>query len=248
MVRRDELIEFLNQFLNISQFEDLSVNGLQVEGREQIQKIVLGVSVSQRLFQAAVQQHADMVIVHHGAFWTNAPKPNLLTGFYGKRMALLIKNDINLAAYHLPLDAHPEVGNNARILKLLQLEPLEPVEIGFLAQLPSPVKLGSFVEQVNKALQTTAQIFPFGPDQVHRLLVLSGASSPHYQLALDHGADTFLGGDMREQLVRELEEVGLNFIHAGHYNTEKFGVQALGEKLQQQFNVSCQFVDIPNPV
>jgi len=248
MAKRDEIIEYLNNLLHIHGFDDLSVNGLQVEGKREIGKIVLGVSVSERLFQAAVAENADMIIVHHGAFWKNASSPYILTGIHRNRMALLIKNDINLAAYHLPLDAHAEIGNNAQILKRLQIEPIKPVEIGFLGRLKVPVPFEMFTETVNKELVTISQLFPFGSPEVQRVLVMSGGSSRYYQLALDHNADTFLGGDMKENVVRELEESGLNFIHAGHYNTEKFGVQALGEKLNQQFNISCKFVDIPNPV
>ena len=248
MVRRDEIIEYINNFLNINAFDDLSVNGLQVEGKSKIEKIVLGVSVSERLFRAAAEQQADMVIVHHGAFWKNAPSPYILTGMHRKRMALLINNDINLAAYHLPLDAHLEIGNNTQIMKRLNIEPIKPVEVGLLGRLKEPVPIEMFTQFVNKKLQTNSQVFPFGAPDVQQILVISGGSSRYYQLALDNNVDTFLGGDMRENVVRELEEVKLNFIHAGHYNTEKFGVQALGEKLNQQFNLSCKFIDIPNPV
>lgn len=248
MAKRNEIIEYCNDFLNISEFDDLSMNGLQVQGREEIRTIVLGVSVSERLFQIAMSENADMIIVHHGAFWKNAPSPYVLTGIHGNRMALLIRNEINLAAYHLPLDAHPEIGNNAIIMKKLHIHPIQPVEVGFLGHLKSAMTMEKFVEFVNQELQTISLAFPFGSPDVRRILVISGGSSRYYQLALDNNADTFLGGDIKENVVRELEEVGLNFIHAGHYNTEKFGVQALGEKLHQQFHLTCKFVDIPNPV
>jgi len=130
----------------------------------------------------------------------------------------------------------------------LNIEPIKPVEVGFLGRLKAPVPIKKFAQTVNKKLQTNSQVFPFGSPGVQQILVISGGSSRYYQLALDNDADTFLGGDMRENVVRELEEAGLNFVHAGHYNTEKFGVQALGEKLTRQFNLSCKFVDIPNPV
>ena len=247
MVQRDEVIQYANDLLNIGEFDDLSINGLQVEGKEQIQKIVLGVSTSERMFQSAAEEKADMIVVHHGVFWKNS-LPRKLTGIHYKRMALLIKNHINLAAYHLPLDAHPEIGNNAQILKRIGLEPITPVEVGFLGRFNSPMEWSKFVEIVNQELQTTSLTFHFGSQMVSRVLVLSGGSSRFYQLALENNADTFLGGDMKENVVRELEEVGLNFIHAGHYNTEKFGIQALGRKLEQQFKISCKFIDIPNPV
>ncbi len=248
MVKRDELIGYINELLNISEFTDDSINGLQVEGKAEIERVILGVSVSERLFRAAVEREADLVLVHHGLFWRNAPAPYLLTGLFRNRVALLIKNDINLAAYHLPLDAHAELGNNAQILKRLSIEPIKPVEVGYLGRLRNPISLDKWVKVINKELQTTAQVFAFGPKDVHRILVISGGSSRFYQLALDNDADTFIGGDMRENVVRELEEVGLNFIHAGHYNTEKFGIQALGEKLKQEFAIGCEFIDIPNPV
>ena len=248
MVKRDEIIQYINDLLNINEFEDDSVNGLQVEGKAEIERIVLGVSCSERLFQAAVERQADLIIVHHGLFWKKASKPYILTGIFRNRIALLIKNDINLAGYHLPLDAHAELGNNAQIIKRLQIEMVKPVEVGFLGRLRTPMPLNKFVDVINKELQTNSQVFPFGSPDLHRVLVISGGTSPYYQLALDNDADTFVGGDMRENVVRELEEVGLNFIHAGHYNTEKFGVQALGEQLQREFAVSCEFIDIPNPI
>ena len=248
MAKRNEIIQYIDDLLAINEFEDLGVNGLQVEGREEIHKIILGVSTSERLYRAAVEQGADMIIVHHGAFWKNADKAYILTGIHRNRMALLIKNDINLAGYHLPLDAHPEIGNNACILNRLGMEQVQQVEVGILGQLPAPEQFDKFVERVDKQLETSSLSFPFGSASAHRVLVISGSSSRYYQLALDHDADTFLGGDMREEIVRELEEVGLNFIHAGHYNTEKFGVQALGQKLEKDFAVTCKFIDISNPV
>lgn len=248
MVQRDELIQYLNELFRINEFDDLSMNGLQVAGKDTIARVALGVSVSERLFRAAIAEQADMIIVHHGAFWKNAPSPYLLTGVHGRRMSLLIKNDMNLAAYHLPLDAHPELGNNAQLMKRLGLEILKPVEIGFLGKLPQPMSVQQFVAAIDHQLQTTSQLFAFGAAEVQRVVVLSGGSSPYYQLALENGADTFVGGDMREHLVRELEEVGLNFINAGHYNTEKLGVQALGENLCNKFKLQCHFIDIPNPV
>ncbi|MDZ7330659.1 MAG: Nif3-like dinuclear metal center hexameric protein [candidate division KSB1 bacterium] len=248
MVKRDELIGYINELLNINEFPDDSINGLQVEGKTEIERVILGVSVSERLFRAAVERGADLILVHHGLFWRKAPAPYLLTGLFRTRVALLIKNDINLAAYHLPLDAHAELGNNAQILKRLAIDPIKPIEVGYLGRLRNPIAIEKWAKIINKQLETTAQVFAFGPNKVQRVLVISGSSSRFYHLALEHGADTFLGGDMRENVVREIEEVGLNFIHAGHYNTEKFGIQALGEKLQQEFALRCEFIDIPNPV
>ena len=138
---REKIVSYLNGLLNISEFEDYCVNGMQVEGKRNVKKIVLGVSVSQRLFQQAIKKKADMIIVHHGIFWKSDPHPFYLTGIFRKRLALLIKNDINLLAYHLPLDAHPEIGNNAQIMKLLNIEPTKRVDVGLLGRLKSKIEL-----------------------------------------------------------------------------------------------------------
>ena len=248
MLHRNEIVEYIDTLLKTTEFDDYCVNGLQVEGKEQISKIVVGVSASERLFTEAIQRNADMIIVHHGLFWKNDPIPHALTGIVRNRVAQLIKNDINLTAYHLPLDAHPQIGNNAQIIKKLNLKLIKPVEIGFLAKLDTPVSIESFVKLVNEKLETKSMVFPFGNNKVSHVLVISGGSAMDYPLALENHADTFLAGNIKESLVRELEELKLNFINAGHYNTEKFGIQALGNLLQKQYDISCEFVDIPNPV
>jgi len=248
MADREKIVAYLNDLLNVSEFEDYCVNGMQVEGKKIVNKIVLGVSVSQRLFQQAIKKKADMIIVHHGVFWKSDPHPFSLTGIFRKRLAMLIKNDINLLAYHLPLDAHAEFGNNAQIIKLLHIEPIKPVEIGFLGQLKSKKEWSEFVNFVNKKLETKAQVFHYGSEFVHRVLVLSGGSSGYYNLAIENSADAFLGGDIKENIVRELEEIGINYINAGHYNTEKFGVQALAKNITDKFGIECEFVDVPNSV
>ena len=248
MAYRDEILDYLNDLLNIFEFDDYCVNGMQVEGKKDVKCIVLGVSVSQRLFQQAINKNADMIIVHHGIFWKSDPQPFSLTGILRERLVLLLKNDINLLAYHLPLDAHPEFGNNARILKKLDIEPLQPVEEGFLGKLKTKIRRENFIDLVNEKLKTDAQVFLFGTEFVQKVLILSGGSSRYYHLAKEYGADTFIGGDIKENIVRELEETNINYINAWHYNTEKFGVQSLGEIITNRFGIQCEFVDIPNPV
>ncbi len=248
MVHRIEIIDFINQLLTPENFVDYCVNGLQVEGRSEVRKIALGVSASARLFQQAVQIKADMVIVHHGLFWQNSPHPMHLTGILYNRLRLLMQHEMNLLGYHLPLDAHPEVGNNAQICKRLNLQMIEPVDIGFLGQLAGATPFPEFVNQVEKLLQTSPFALNYGSKNVKKVLVISGGSSYEYLKAVEKAADTFLAGDIRENFVREIEENQLNFINAGHYNTEKLGIQALGEKLAAQFSIPCEFIDIPNPV
>lgn len=248
MAHRDEIIAFLNELLKVDEFNDQCVNGLQVEGKSEVQKIVLGVSVSERLFNAAIQKAADLILVHHGLFWSRDAHPFALTGITRRRLALLLQHDINLVGYHLPLDAHPEVGNNIQLLKRLDLEPCNAVGIGFVGQLRQPTRLEHFVRHVNQQLQTQAMVFPYGASTCRRVLVISGASSSAYPEAVALGVDTFLGGDIREENVRAIEETGLNYIAAGHYNTEKFGLLALSPILKNHFVVETHFVDIPNPV
>lgn len=248
MVHRIEILKFINQLLTPENFDDYCVNGLQVEGQAEIRKIALGVSASERLFQQAILVGADMVIVHHGLFWKNSPHPMHLTGIYYNRVRLLIQNEINLLGYHLPLDAHPEVGNNAQICKRLNLQIIEPVDVGFLGEYASEQPFSKFIETVEELLQTFPFSLNYGPAIVKKVLVISGGSSFEYLKAVEKGADTFLAGDIRENLVREIEESRLNFINAGHYNTEKLGIQALGEKLAAQFSIPCEFIDVPNPV
>lgn len=248
MIDRDKIVCYLNELLNTTEFDDYCVNGLQVEGKKNIKKVVFGVSASLRLFQQAVEKNADMILVHHGVFWKSDPSPFALTGIFRERLALLLKKDINLLAYHLPLDAHPEFGNNAQILKLLNITPIKPIDVGFLGELNSKLNSEEFLKIVNQKLNTESQFFPFGAPDVHRIMVMSGGSSHYYKLAIENNADTFIGGEIKENVVRQLEEVGLNYINAGHYNTEKFGVQALRSVLAEKFNLSCEFIDVPNPV
>jgi len=248
MIQRTKLLNYLADFLKVAEFDDYCINGLQIEGTDTIKTVVLGVSVSRRLFQQAIARRADMIIVHHGLFWKNDPSPLALTGIMRERVALLITNNINLAGYHLPLDAHPEIGNNAQIMKRLNIVPIQPVDVGFLGELPHKPAVEQLVSDIDASLGTHSQKFLFGGKTAHRVLVISGGSSGSYKQAIDHGADIFIGGDIKENLVREIEEAGLNYINAGHYNSEQFGIRALGEHLAEKFQLSCFFVDIPNPV
>ncbi len=248
MILRNDILEYLNGLLMPENFNDYGINGLQVEGKAEIRKVVAGVSVSERLFRAAIDRQADLILVHHGLWWHHDTPAFAITGVLYQRLRLLMQHEINLLGYHLPLDAHPEVGNNAQILKKLDLKPICAVDVGFLGELVTPVPFSIFCEQVNRALDTHAFTLAYGPAEVKKVVVISGGSSPSYHQVVALGADTFICGDIREHLVREVEEVHLNLIHAGHYNTEKFGVQALCQRLNSRFSIPCEFIDIPNPV
>ena len=248
MAYRDDIVRFVAELLSVQGFDDECVNGLQVEGKPQVSKIALGVSASARLFEGALDYGADLILVHHGLFWKSDPRPFALRGVMRKRLALLLGADVSLLAYHLPLDAHPEVGNNAQLLARLGLSRKQAVYVGYLGSLPEPLALDAFVDRVNALIGAQAQVFPYGPDRVQHVAVVSGGASPEYFMAVDAGADTFLAGDIRENIVRELEEARINYINAGHYNTEQFGIQALGARVRDTFDVEVEFIDVPNPV
>ena len=247
-MKRDVLIDHLNALLAVSDFQDYCMNGLQVEGKMEVNKIAGGVSASQRLFQQALDWGADLILVHHGLFWKSDPHPFYLRGVRRQRLALLLKNDLNLAAYHLPLDAHESYGNNSQILKRLGLAPVEPLEIGWVGKFAAPLTREDFLTCVNENLQSEAVPFFYGKSEIQTVLVISGASSAAYEEAAARGVDAFLGGDIREENVRGIEEVGLNYVAAGHYNTERFGVLALLPHLEKTFGVTTRFFEIPNPV
>lgn len=248
MPLRNDILSHIDNLLNVSEYEDYCHNGLQVEGTTKIQKIVTGVSVSARLFSEAIREQAEMIIVHHGLFWKNDPAPFSLTGFNRHRIALLIKHDINLAGYHLPLDAHGDIGNNSAILNALDFTIEQPVDVGFIGCPQNPISFTELCSLVDQKLGSSSIPFPFGPDEVKKMFVISGGGAFYYKLAVEHGADTFLTGEIREPVVRLAEEHNLNFIVGGHYNTEKLGIQLLGQQIEEKFKIPCKFIDIPNPV
>lgn len=248
VMKRDRIVEFASSYLNAGDFSDYCVNGLQVAGVEDVSKVVSGVSISARLIDAAISRQAQMVLVHHGFFRGDIPDPLALTGVMRERLALILRHDINVVGYHLPLDAHPKIGNNALACKRLRLIDTEPVYVGFVGCVQTPESRESFVRRVEQLYERKVQVFPFGPDKVTRVAVVSGGSSPNWVEASRAGADTLICGDMRESIVRAIEEAGINVINAGHYATEKLGIIALSELLSESLDIDVEFVDIPNPV
>ncbi|MDP8229308.1 MAG: Nif3-like dinuclear metal center hexameric protein [Candidatus Electryoneaceae bacterium] len=255
MISLQTLQEYLADLLEISSFDDYCINGLQVEGRREIRKIITGVSASERLFRAAVHRKADAIIVHHGLFWRNTPHPLALVGVLGRRVKLLHQNEISLLGYHLPLDAHSEIGNNALIAKTLGLQNIVFVPIAGMERpcaavgnLSEPVSSDAFFEKADNLLGANGLGLSFNRSEIRRIFILSGGGGGYYLDAANTGADLMITGELREDVVRSAEELGLNLYAAGHYNSEKWGIMALGEKLMEQFDVETEFVDIPNPV
>lgn len=256
MITREELRSHLHDLLNCAAYDDYCVNGLQIEGKERIERVATGVSASRRLFAAAVKMKVDAVIVHHGLFWRNTRHPLALTGVLKGRVAALVKRDINLFAYHLPLDGHPDLGNNALIARALRLQDVSviPVEgtksppMMAIGRLPRPMSFETFCRMADGALEAKGIHLRLAKSPVRAVAVLSGGGAGYWQSADEAGADVLVTGEMKEEAVRAGEEAGINFYAGGHYNTEKWGVRALGEHLAGKFGLEVTFVDVPNPV
>lgn len=248
MLNRNKLLSYLEEYLQISNFQDYCVNGLQVEGKETVSRIITSVSVSQKLFDSAIEMNADLIIVHHGLFWRGSGSPFKLTGIMKNRVKQLLDHNINLAAYHLPLDAHPQIGNNARMLEKLGYPCSEPFEVGFLSRLDHPVKPTELETKLNLNLPDPVTLYGDQTGDIRTIAVVSGGAAGSLDDAWEKGADALVTGEVSEPAVRLAEEMGVCFVCAGHYNTERFGPQAMADHLEQTFQLPCSFIDVPNPV
>jgi len=242
---RDTLTTFCEKYLRTKDFSDYCHNGLQIEGTPEVNKIVGGVSISKRLVDEALRLKAQMLIVHHGFFGNSIPQPPIIRGLTRLRLKVILENDLNLCGFHLPLDAHPQIGNNASLCRLLGLKKLKPHDVGFIGELSKAMKRDDFLRKVDTLLKTRSTTLDYGPKMVKKICVISGGASPSYEGAFDAGADTLLCGDVQEYVVRGVEECGLNLINAGHYNTEKLGIQNLLKLISKKFKIETQFIDIP---
>jgi dinuclear metal center YbgI/SA1388 family protein len=248
MAGRDAIVEFCNDLLDIGSYPDGLPVGLQVPGAEEVRTLVTGVSASLELFGRAAEVGAQMVLVHHGMFYGSGPRPPIDAREKG-RLKALFDADLSLVAYHLALDAHPEVGNNALLCDLLGARDLERFGgIGYLGALDPPATLEDLLDTVRAEIKPDPLVFAAGPERIGRIAVISGSAAGYVQPAADAGADCFLTGEPREQVMNEARELGIHFIAAGHYATEVFGVRALGDLLADRFGIGHRFVDLPNPV
>jgi len=251
MVSRDELIGYLDDYLRVRDFRDYGPQGLQVEGRPQVQKVVTAVSSSLELFQRAAEVGTDLILVHHGLLWDRDSR--LVRGAYRERLASLLRHDINLAGYHLCLDAHPEVGNNALAVRGLGLADLQPwyeeggVTLGFRG-CGEPAPAAEWLRRINTFYGTDSLAFLYGPELVRTIGVISGGAQRQIQDALDAGLDMYVTGEVSEFVMHTAKEGGIHFVAAGHYNTERIGIRALGEHVAARFALDVQFIDLPNPV
>ena len=242
------LVEEADRFLNAARIADYCPNGLQVEGRPQVRRIVSGVTASQALLDAAVEAEADVVLVHHGYFWKG--EDARVTGMKRRRLQTLLGHDISLLAYHLPLDLHPEVGNNVQLARQLEitvegpLDPDNPKVVGLLGSLAEPMTARDFARRV----QGREPLLVEGTGMVRRIGWCTGGGQGYIDDAIAAGVDLFLTGEASEQTFHSARENGVSFIAAGHHATERYGVQALGDYLARRFAIEHLFIDCPNPV
>ena len=251
-MKREELTRYLDQLLDAGRFRDYCPNGLQVEGCGEVRRIVAGVTASQALVDAAIVRGADTLLVHHGWFWRG--EDGRVTGFRKARLQALLKHDINLIAYHLPLDAHGELGNNAQLARCLGWSidgNFGEQGLGFHGRVAAPTTLAGLVSNIGNRLQRAPQVIDAATDggrQLSRIAWCSGGAQDYFEAAIALGVEVYLSGEISEQSVHLARESGVAYIAAGHHATERYGVQALAAHLAESFGVDCEFVDIDNPV
>lgn len=251
MIERQQLVTLIDEKLNSARIKDYCPNGLQVEGKASISTIVTGVTASQALLEQAVALGADAVLVHHGYFWKNEAMP--VTGMKKRRLALLLQHDINLLAYHLPLDVHAELGNNAQLGKLLGISQSEAVltaePLGVLqqGQLATATALADIAAQLRQVLGREVLVEDAGIGLVKQIAWCTGGGQGYIEQAAAAGAQLFVTGEVSEQTIHVARELGIHFIAAGHHATERYGIKALGEYLAAELGLKVHFVDIANP-
>lgn len=251
MIQLKDLLNYSNNVLEIERFQDYCPNGLQVEGKTEIKKIISGVTASQALIDAAISEKADVLLVHHGYFWKGEEAQ--ITGIKYKRIRSLIESGINLLAYHLPLDAHPLYGNNAKLAEILELDiagsfPSGNTSVGMYGSLKIPMSAADFSQKVTTALEREVLHIGENSEQIQTIAWCSGAAQNYIEEAAALGVDAYLTGEISEPTVHIARECGLHFYSAGHHATERYGVQAFAEHLASHFGLTHKFIDIPNPV
>ncbi|MCW8825040.1 MAG: Nif3-like dinuclear metal center hexameric protein [Gammaproteobacteria bacterium] len=252
MVQLSELIRYSNTLMEIERYQDYCPNGLQIEGRAEVSKIVSGVTASQALIDAAVKERADLLLVHHGYFWKG--EEQVISGIKRKRIKTLLDHDISLLAYHLPLDGHTDLGNNTHLAKLWGFDVDgrfgEGVDggLGLYSDLPKPMKIGELIKLISSGVEREVVHLPGGDEMVRRVGWCSGGADGYFEAAIAAGCDLYITGEVSEPSFHIAQELGAHFIGAGHHATERGGVRQLGEHLAEMFSVEHRFIDIPNPV
>ncbi|CAC9633033.1 GTP cyclohydrolase 1 type 2 homolog YbgI [uncultured Gammaproteobacteria bacterium] len=246
MVNQKTLADYCYQYLTVDKFDDYCPNGLQIQGKSDIKKIISGVSANQALIDRAIDEAADALFVHHGFFWKN--EPPMLTGIKKNRIKALLDNDINLFAYHLPLDAHPTIGNNAQLAIHFDIQNPTPIGDTLVWQGEINTTLANFSNTVKQALNRRPLVFGNDEKPLKRIAWCSGGAQTYIHHAININADCFLTGEVSEQIPAIALENNIAFISAGHHATERYGVQALCQHLAQKFNLIHYFIDVDNQV
>jgi dinuclear metal center YbgI/SA1388 family protein len=248
-MKLDELVDYLDDFLRLDDFDDISQNGLQVEGPDEVTKVVCAVDACLAAAEQAIDEDAQLLLVHHGLFWD---KPLRLVGPHFERVRTLIQGGCGLYGVHLPLDAHPEVGNGAEMARLLKLEDTRPfgdyhgTKVGVYGELASPVDMPTLIGRLITTLgRPPLRVLDHGPEDVHRIGYISGGGASMIDQAEAADLDTFITGETKHSQFHQAAERGLNVLFAGHYATETLGVQALARHLEDQFGLETLFLDIP---
>lgn len=250
-VALSSLLGQANRLLQPEKFQDYCPNGLQVEGKPEVKKLVSGVTASLALIDAAIERGADAILVHHGYFWRG--EDPCISGMKGRRIRRLLQNDISLLAYHLPLDAHPELGNNAQLAKRLGLivdgglQPEAEFPIGKYGRFPQPLNAQDFADQVARCLGREVLLEAVGDRQIQRVAWCTGGAQGYLTQAAALGVDCYLTGEVSEQTIHEARELGLHFIAAGHHATERYGAPAVAGHLAACLGIEHEFIDIDNP-
>ncbi|MEE2729245.1 MAG: Nif3-like dinuclear metal center hexameric protein [Pseudomonadota bacterium] len=251
MIQRQALLQYLDSLLEPGYFKDYCPNGLQVQGHERIQALVSGVTATQALIERAIELQADAIFVHHGYFW-RGEDPSIV-GMKYNRIKALLEHEISLFAYHLPLDAHPELGNNAQLASRLGLrvesglDPLEKRPIGNLGRLLQPRDAEGFAATIESALGRPPLLVKGGDHPVSRVAWCTGGAQGYIDKAVAMGADTYISGEISEQTTHVARECGIHYFAVGHHASERYGAKAVGEHLAAKFDLNHEFVDIDNP-
>ena len=247
MAARDQILEYARELLDLDSYHDYGPMGLQVVGADEVTKVAAAVSSTLDGFRRTTELGAQLLVVHHGLFWENEPRA--IDGSMKARLRTLFDGDINLAAYHLALDAHPEIGNNAILARELGIEePQRFLEWGFGGRLREPVSLDELAGRLLAATRKEPLVFDGGPETIERVAIITGGGARLVRDAAANGYDAYITGEPAEPTMHLARELGIHFLAGGHYATETFGIKALAEKLAERFDVEWEFVDVPVPV
>jgi len=246
MVNLKKLNNYCHDYLNVKAFEDYGPNGLQLEGVENINKIVSGVSANLALIERAIDEKADAIFVHHGIFWKN--EGQMIIGAKRRKVSLLMSHNINLFGYHLPLDAHPEIGNNVQLGKRLGIQNMNPVSDSLIWQGELNTNLNDFSALIEERLGRTPQVFGKKSEKIQRIAWCTGAAQGYISDAIEMNVDLYLSGEVSEQTPAAAAENNMTFISAGHHATERYGVQALSKHLSEKFKLQHQYIEVENSV